>query len=102
MIQRDIVFGAILGALVLGAVTVAQGSARSKDACANPAVKAELTAARRALDSAIYDVQAALSGGSLYAGAKIAAADPVEVQRATQRQQQAFERLQQARTDCDP
>ena len=66
----------------------------------NPLATAAGLAALSLLDDAAYDLQAAISGGSLYAAAKVAAADPVEVERASARQRQAFERVQRARAAC--
>jgi hypothetical protein len=100
MVQKAIVLAALLGAAAIAVIAIAGAPAMATDACANPASVAELRKARRALDAAVYDVQAAWSGGSLYAGAKVAAADPAEVERATARQRQAFERLTRARAIC--
>ena len=100
MIQRGIVLGAGVGLVAIALVAAAEVSARSQDACANPAATAELRAATRSLDDAVHAVQAAMSGGSLYAAAKVAAADPAEVERATARQREVFMRLQAARAAC--
>jgi hypothetical protein len=100
MIQRGIVLGVVLGATAIAAIGGARLFAQSREVCANPAAKAELRAAKRSLDGAIHDVQAAMAGGSLYAAAKVAAADPVEVERATARQREAFDRVQRARAAC--
>jgi hypothetical protein len=100
MIQRRIVLGVVLGAAAIVVIGAAQLFAQSREACANPDAKAELRLATRSLDDAAYDLQAAISGGSLYAAAKVAAADPVEVERAAARQRQAFERVMRARAAC--
>ena len=100
MIQRGIVLGVVLGVAGIAAIGGAQLFALSREVCANPAAKAELRAAKRSLDDAVYDLQAAMAGGSLYAAAKVAAADPAEVERATARQREAFERVRRARAAC--
>jgi hypothetical protein len=100
MMQKAVVLAALLGAAAIAAIAVVGIPAQATDACANPTSRAQLRDARRALDAAIYDVQAARSGGSLYAAAKVAAADPAEVERTKALQRQAFERLERARAAC--
>ena len=102
MIQRDIVLSLVISVAAIGLIAAAEVSSRSKDVCAKSDARAELVAARRSLDGAVHSLRAALSGGSLYAGAKVAAADPVEVERARARQVAAFERLERARAACAP
>ena len=100
MIQRDIVLSLVISVAALGLIAGAEVSTHARDACAGPAARGELLAARRSLDTAVREMNAALSGGSLYAAAKVAAADPVEVERARAFQREAFGRLERARAAC--
>lgn len=100
MVQRGIILSVVISVAGLGLIAAAEVSTRVKDACVAPRARTELVSARRSLDEAVRQMNAALSGGSLYAAAKVAAADPEEVERARARQTEAFERLERARAAC--